>query len=256
MFAAQDSTGLPQTDGHSDEKPIIVPDQVSDLGFELFLSVCYNKWRPDTSQASETTLLQLLELSRMYESKDVREHAIKQLASRRYTIKPITLISIALKYHIKDIFCYAFRRLIPKPINELNHADYELLTVPVWMTLLRVKERLELHRRIVACEPPPMVHSPCCQDHKRCVDDWRQVWWNGMGRYLLDGRSPQPYNSAVKQFEGLSYGSVDPECWRVMLALVKEGKAFQHEDDLIYRTARGLAEYLIHEPFFGDDIDM
>ncbi|KAI6033255.1 hypothetical protein F5J12DRAFT_888178 [Pisolithus orientalis] len=175
--------------------------------FELFLSVCYNKWRPDTSQASETTLLQLLELSCMYESKDVREHAIKQLASRCYTIKPITLISIALKYHIKDIFCYAFRQLIPKPINELNHADYELLTVPVWMTLLRVKD-------------------------------------------------PQPYNSAVKQFEGLSYGSVDPECWRVMLTLVKEGKAFQHEDDLIYRTARGLAEYLIHEPFFGDDIDM
>lgn len=47
-----------------------------------------------------------------------------------------------------------------------------------------------------------------------------------MGRYLLDGRNPQPYHSAVSQFEGVSYGSMDLECWRAMVALVKEGKAF------------------------------
>ena len=32
------------------------------------------------------------------------------------------------------------------------------------------------------------------------------------------------------------------------VALVKEGKVVQHEDDFIDCTARGLAEYLISEP--------
>ena len=74
-----------------------------------------------------------------------------------------------------------------------------------------------------------------------------------MGRCLLDGHNPQPDNSAVSQFESLSYGSMDLECWRAMVALIREGKAFQHEDDLIDRTAQGLAEFLISEPVLDDD---
>jgi len=38
-----------------------------------------------------------------------------------------------------------------------------------------------------------------------------------------------------------------------MVALIREGKAFQHEDDLIDRTAQGLAEFLISEPVLDDD---
>ena len=206
------------------------------------------RWCPDTLQLSESIILQLLEVSQLYRLKAAHDHAIKQINAHRYAFNPVMLISISLKYHIKDTFRYAFNRLVSKCVNELKDVDYELLTYPVWKTLFRVKEWLDLHCRIVACELPPLLHSECFQDKKRCLEDWHQVWWNGMGRYLLDGRNPQPYHSAVSQFEGVSYGSMDLECWRAMVALVKEGKAFWHEDDLIDRTAWGLAEYLISEP--------
>jgi len=211
------------------------------------------RWHPDTTQVSESITLKLLDLSQLYQSMDACNYAIKLINARHYAFDPITLISISLKYNIKDVFRYAFNRLISKHVNEFEDTDYDMLTFPVWKTLFRIKEQLDLHRCIMACEPPPLVHSECCQNNKRCLEDWHQVWWNGMGHCLLDGHNPQPYNSAVSQFESLSYGSMDPECWRAMVALVREGKAFQHKDDLIDCTARGLAEFLISEPVLDDE---
>ena len=44
MFCAPCEAGYAMPyDGKSDDNPIIVPDQVTAAGFELFLCVCYNK---------------------------------------------------------------------------------------------------------------------------------------------------------------------------------------------------------------------
>lgn len=252
MFYANEHAGilpLRQDRGSTDDKPILVPEQISDTAFELFLSVCYDKWRPDSSQVGESVVVELLELSRMYESQDVRKYAIKLLSfTDWYTVKPIDLASIALKYQIKHIFCRAFRQLIPLRINDIEDSEFELLDFPVWRSLFRLRERLDIHRRIVACEPPRLVHSVGCEDHQGCHDDWRQLWWNGMGRFLLDGRNPQSFDDAILQFQGLSYGAMSPECWRKMIKCVKEGKAFLHEDDLVDRAVQGLADFIIREP--------
>ena len=210
------------------------------------------RWRPDSSHTSEATICHLLELGRFYDSKDARNHALKLLHPRRFSIPPAKLISLALKYHIKDVFCDAFNRLIPYRVNDLKEEDYELITYPVWMAFIRVKERLELHRRIVACEPPKMEHASGCQDQQRCLDDWRQVWWNGMGRFLLDGRNPLTFYNAAQAFESLRTGAIHPDCWKTMLTVVRGGKAFDHERILIQRTAQGLAEVFIHEYIIGD----
>jgi len=69
-----------------------------------------------------------------------------------------------------------------------------------------------------------------------------------MGRYLLDSRNPQSYDTAVRQFEGLCFGNMDPECWKTMLTFIKAGRAFKNEEDLVETTAQGLAAYLICEP--------
>ncbi|KAI6003446.1 hypothetical protein F5J12DRAFT_837913 [Pisolithus orientalis] len=227
MFGTNSDAGLVPVDGKSDEQPIIITEVTAE-GFELFLSVCYNKWRPDTAKMQDEAIFQLLE-----------------------AIHPAKLISISLKYHIKETFQYAFSRLIPLLLNEL---DCNLLTRPVWNTLIRVKEKLDIHRRIVACEPPPMIHSKRCQDRRSCANDWRQVWWNGMGRSLLDGRNPLSYADAMQQFQQVDYGRVCPDCWRHMLDFCKSEKAFIHERVLIEATSQDLAGRLIKEPLFDDAV--
>jgi len=43
MFGATEDCGVIALDGHADDKPILLPPPVTEAGFELFLSVCYNK---------------------------------------------------------------------------------------------------------------------------------------------------------------------------------------------------------------------
>jgi len=205
------------------------------------------RWRPDSARMSDETVVQLLELSQKFQSKSAREHALKRFQSHLWHMSPPKLVSISLKYQVKDIFEYAFNRLIRLHMNDL---DSNVLTVPVWMTLAMVKERLDLHRRIVACEPPPMVHSERCRNQKTCNDDWRQVWWNGMGRFLLDGRNSLSFDDAMRLFQEFEYGSVFRDCWKQMLDFCKQGKAFAHERKLINNTCQELASRLIKEPAF------
>ncbi|KAG1886262.1 hypothetical protein F4604DRAFT_1572178, partial [Suillus subluteus] len=122
----------------------------------------------------------------------------------------------------------------------------------VWNTMFKVKERLNVHHRIIACETPPMVHVGTCTKQNRCEEDWKQLWWNRMGRFLLDGRNPQPYKDAVERFEKLDIGEINLDCWRAVLYIVKAQSAFDHERKLITCMADDLTKYLIVEPTSGN----
>jgi len=86
----------------------------------------------------------------------------------------------------------------------------------VFITLVYLKALLDEHCRIVAAEPPAMQHAPNCQNHEGCAEDWRAVWWNGMGRLLLDARNPQPFDDVFKCFKSLEFGRVADDCKNVM----------------------------------------
>ncbi|KAG0700536.1 hypothetical protein DFH29DRAFT_931544 [Suillus ampliporus] len=92
--------------------------------------------------------------------------------------------------------------------------------------MFKVKECLDVHRWIIACEAPPMVHAGTCMKQKRCEEDWKQLWWNGM--------------------------EINLDCWRAVLFIVKGQSTFEHEGKLITRTANDLARLLIIEPNFED----
>ena len=90
----------------------------------------------------------------------------------------------------------------------------------IFITLVYLKALLDEHCRIVAAEPPVMQHAPNCQNHEGCAEDWWAVWWNGMGRLLLDTRNPQPFDDAFKCFKSLEFGQVADDCKNVMFTQV------------------------------------
>ncbi|KAG2738564.1 hypothetical protein P692DRAFT_201812022 [Suillus brevipes Sb2] len=114
-----------------------------------------------------------------------------------------------------------------------------------------LKELLDERNCIVACEEPPIItHSPYCTDNTACFIDWRQLWWNSIARFLLDGHNPQKFHEAIECFQelGPEIGRVNLECWKMLLQTVKKVTAFCLTFDLIEETAQQLSAALITEP--------
>ncbi|KAH7904850.1 hypothetical protein BJ138DRAFT_1234739 [Hygrophoropsis aurantiaca] len=254
MFSAGDTVpaGAPKLDGYSDEHPIVL-EQLAVDAFELFLSVSYGSWRPD--RTSDEATINLLRLSDKYMSQKARDFAVNHIHERRHWLEPHQLITLALECRVKKFFPPAFHRLVAIPIHKVPIDVYRAMDPVVWHAVVVVQERLDEHRRIVACEGPDIeCHASSCTDAVRCSDDWRQFWWNGMGRFLLDGRNPQPYEDAFERFQhlGSECGAMGTECWRNIMDVVKRGAAFKRAREVVEETALILATALIIEPFDMD----
>ncbi|KAG1895220.1 uncharacterized protein F5891DRAFT_984426 [Suillus fuscotomentosus] len=223
MFAVRgQSRPTEGTDGSSDDHPIIIPELSMNM-FELYLSVAYNSWKPEGPTHSD--VIDLLRFSNKFMSQKTRDVAIHHLHEQRFRHKPYDLLALCLEFSIMKFFKLGFE---------------------VWNALVDVKEL-----RIVACEELPLIeHTACCTDNTACSIDWRQLWWNSMARFLLDGRNPQAFHEAVDRFQelGSEIGRVNPECWKMLLQTVKKGTAFHLAYDLVEETAQQLSAALITEP--------
>lgn len=117
--------------------------------------------------------------------------------------------------------------------------------IPVFIHLVYAKAVLDDHCRIVAAEEPRiLVHADDCRYPTACEEDWHAAWWNGMGRFLLDGRNPQPYRDAAKRFKEMTLGRVNEKCKAFMFRMIDEGDAFNAVDCFITDICDRLVEQL------------
>ena len=66
-------------------------------------------------------------------------------------------------------------------------------------------------------------------------EDWHAIWWNGMGRFLLDGRNPQPYGEAVKVSKIWSSDAL-AGYKELLFKIIEQGAAFNHAKQFIEET--------------------
>ncbi|KAG1830107.1 hypothetical protein EV424DRAFT_1315804 [Suillus variegatus] len=237
----------PEVDGMCDEKPIHL-NGISRETFELFLEFTFRRY-VDILCFYIDELSKFLRFCDMYQCSHAHEFVISRISSARYRFHPAKLINLAIKYHVRSIFPYAFQQLAETPITELTHAHRELMGNEVFLNVIYVQAALDSHRRIVAAEEPKiLMHSNECQDPTGCNEDWHAIWWNGMGRFLLDGRNPQPYDDAVKRFKELQFGRVSEGCKDLMFKILNQGAAFKHAQQFLSETCSFLVEKLVFEP--------
>jgi hypothetical protein len=189
--------------------------------------------------AANEPLLRLLELSRYFISPPTRELALAHMKARSFYFRPAKLIQISYEYKTRVLFPIAFQRLVTTSLRALKKEDIDMMGTGVYVALARLKEAIEEHRRILAAEPPEFdpvngpKHSSACINNAACAKDWYAVWWNGMGRFLLDGRSPLNWTESLQQFERLEIGEMNPSCHSTMLELVHDGEGSSHIYNLI-----------------------
>jgi hypothetical protein len=188
--------------------------------------------------AANELLLRLLELSRYFMSPQTRALALAHIKARSFYFRPAKLIEISYEYQTKTLFPAAFQHLATTSLRALRKEDVNMMGISVYVALARLKEAIQEHCCILAAEPPkfdpngPRHHSTCI-DNTACARDWHAVWWNGMGRFLLDGRNPLTWAESVKQFERLEIGEMNPLCHSTMITLVHEGEGNGHIYGLI-----------------------
>ena len=96
-----------------------------------------------------------------------------------------------------------------------------------------MKEASETHRRAIATEPPRVLHAPACVNETLCEQHWRGTWWNGMGRFLMDGRSKLSFDEALSRFMPMNFGEMGAECKQATLKFVQDGDGFDHARELV-----------------------
>jgi hypothetical protein len=205
-----------------------------------------NEW--ERGAAANPLLLRLLELARYFISPATRHLALSVIRSRSYYFRAAELIRLSYEYSTKLLFAVAFERLVGSPLRDLTQQDVEDMGPTVYVALARLKEGIQQHRSILAAEEPEFEsdksnqesdhvyrprHCEDCKDNVTCEADWRQGWWNGMGRSLLDGRNPLTWTDAVQQFERMEFGQMHPGCLLLMLESIRGGEGNNHVFDMI-----------------------
>jgi hypothetical protein len=197
---------------------------------------------------NNTLLINLLKLSRFFISPTTRQYALHTIEGRKWHFTPCELIYVCVEFNTKQLFVGTFQRLVETNLYELSIEDVSRITHTVFVALARLREILEEHRRIIATEPPSIIsHAEDCVDNLRCSQDWYSIWWNGMGRCLLDGRNPLSFDEAFKRFELLHFGGMGEGCKKAMLGLIKDGCGFGYGDRYTLEVATYLANSLIVE---------
>ncbi|KAJ7183655.1 hypothetical protein C8R46DRAFT_1067557 [Mycena filopes] len=238
----------------SDLNPIALPDTLFESEFEIFAMIAYGRppgndsdvW-PKLAQANPL-LLRLLELSRYLISQPTRTVALNMIKARSFGFAPAQLIRLSFDYGTKVLFATAFHRLATSPLRDLTVDNLNSMGMDVFVALAKAKEIVQRHRQVVAAEEPIITHhSSLCTDKFACERDWHAVWWNGMGRYLLDGRNALSWTESVDRFEALEFGEMDTDCRARMLKLTRGGDAYAHSYELITEVAETLMRDIIEE---------
>ncbi|KAI6149883.1 hypothetical protein BKA82DRAFT_4474181 [Pisolithus tinctorius] len=242
-----DGKGDGECEGDCDKRPICLSDE-QQAPFDLFLDHIYGHSRHvGTAEAySHQEMRELLGFVQKYRCGATRRFAIAHVWHERFAYHPSEFVRLGCDFHIPKVFTRGFKELLHFPLKEISKEHRRLIGEKVFVAVVYVKAMLDEHHKIIACEEPTILsHADDCRNPTACQEDWHAVWWNGMGRFLLDGRNPQPYFDAVKRFRKMQFGRMAPGCQKLMFQVLERGVAFKYADTFITDVCQGLVDDLV-----------
>ncbi|KAG6330967.1 hypothetical protein ID866_8122 [Astraeus odoratus] len=174
---------------------------------------------------------------------------MNHIIDMKFHFNPTKLLDLGVTYNVCEFFEFEFKQLVECPLTWITKEHHLLIGPKVYAGVAISKTILDKHcHLIVAEEPPALVHSDDCHDHKGCEEDWHITWWNEVGHFLLNGRNPQPYSDAVKNFKELHFRCMSISCKTKILYIIDSGMAFGYADKFVEEICSGLVGQVIYEP--------
>ena len=180
-----------------------------------------------------------------YRCSRIRQFLVAHVWDDRFEFHPAELIQLSCKHKLEKPFRWSFKKLLEMLLTDINGSHRALMGNDLFITLVYAKAILDNHCRLVAAEEPPIqTHVDECRNPRECAEDWHAAWWNGMGRFLLDGRNPQSFDDAVRRFREMRFGRMSTGCQNHMLHIVERCDSFQYTDKFIDDICQGLVNDL------------
>ncbi|KAL4065546.1 hypothetical protein V8B97DRAFT_1983614 [Scleroderma yunnanense] len=233
-------------EGKSDEEPIHVDPNLSVEVFDLFVELKFACAHP-AANYSKQDLRRLLKFIDKYDcSAHILGFIISCIMEKSYHFHPSELIYFGATYKIQVLFEKGFSHLCEIPLTKIKRSHREQMGMDAYVAYVYVRAHLDEYIRTVAVQWPPVEHADSCQNHKGCAEDWAAVWWNGMGRLLLDPRNSLSFDDAVDCFKSLQFGQVSDDCKRYMFSKVMHiNVPLAHSHRFITRIRDRLVQKLI-----------
>ncbi|TFY78530.1 hypothetical protein EWM64_g5478 [Hericium alpestre] len=188
-----DLFSIPPTDdpeGITDDKPIKLA-MIPVFDFECLMDFLFRG--PNMNKPHSIEFLRgLLHLSTRWEIPDGREYAIECL-EKHCSFDYMYRLRFGVRYHVQDWIEPAFKHLAEPSVflHELDRTRIEnVLGLPVYLRLVEVKSRIDLHRRYLAFSPPPFQSGLSCKSSQACKETWLKMWLNGPAKMLIHPELP------------------------------------------------------------------
>ncbi len=105
-----------------------------------------------------------------------------------------------------------FERLLVKPFSDLKFEDAQSIGLEGLLIVAKAKENIHLHLHNIACNAPHIKHGDACINNTACDEDWNAVWWNIMGRNLLDAEHPVSWGESSRRLRQSEFGRMGHQC--------------------------------------------
>ncbi|KAF8998157.1 hypothetical protein BDQ17DRAFT_1309371 [Cyathus striatus] len=233
MFKVPQPEGT-QNSGSTDSYPIILPD-IEVREFDNFLAwLIPSIPRVDRNVEYWADVLRIADL---YMVERAQEEARQEIQTRvRYLKeKPALVMSLALRFDLRDWYNYAFRAFLQESMLNISRADAEKIGMGCVLAIFKTHALIQEYRQSFAFIPPKVHHAPHCRDRQGCAAALDDGWWKQVGRDLLNPRYPISCTDVLEKLDSYWFIGMGPECWN-LTRLEMNLDSFQGEETIIKTT--------------------
>jgi hypothetical protein len=198
----------------------------------------------DTSVVQDLSrYISILKLSEEWDMAEAKAFAKKAIETTFWTANQHTrLIGVAFRYDIPSWFQESFKTLLRRRVTEFSVADTEAIGLRTMMAIVKTRDAIDHHKKLLAHSPPPIQHTKRCVGLNRnpCASAYEDLWWKHVGKALLDPQVPiQCWNVPSLMEKITPVGMGDGCLQRTRKWLLNHG-VLKADKDIIEGTVRKL----------------
>ncbi|KAJ7793222.1 hypothetical protein B0H14DRAFT_2623114 [Mycena olivaceomarginata] len=129
-------------------------------------------------------------------------------------LDPSRRLELARQYSIHEWVPGAVDEIFQGKLADLNDLDLARMGVKVYSIVAKGMERLHIEIKRTANVEPPMTLDPDwqCTKHNMCIATWKQLWWDRIGRKLLQPDTPIKTTEILAEVKRLSNKDLNEKC--------------------------------------------